>query len=210
MVPPGSVQREQHSWAPGPATRWAEGGTSQQRGAWCLLCWGGAGQGLDGRKDLPCPKGWLGSVVENQDLRPLPEPSPSLPLEGGGGGRAWGSRAFTVTHTQTQKYARLHTHTDTLVWIHPHSLIQRPALTHSCTRTDIHTCRHLNTRTGTHTMTHTHGTQAQVCIHKHTAAQMRTLTHRHPPSGTHRLLGSPQHPPPLRPNVTHTCRPLCP
>lgn len=45
----------------------------------------GLGKGLarvwPGQKGLPCPKGWLGSIAEDQGLRPLLEPSPSLLLE---------------------------------------------------------------------------------------------------------------------------------
>lgn len=117
VVPPGSVQREQHSWARGPATRWAEGSTQPAGRGLLLSVLGRAlARGWTGQEDLPCPKGWLGSVVENQDPRPLPEPSPSLLLEGGGGGeRAWGSRAFEQSHTHTRRetYTHLHIHTQT-------------------------------------------------------------------------------------------------
>lgn len=112
VVPPGSVQREQHSWAHGLATRWAEG-SAQPAGRGLLLSVLGRALARDqmGQEDLPCPKGWLGSVVENQDPKPLPESSPSPLLEGGGGGeRAWGSRAFTQSHTQTQREIRTLAH----------------------------------------------------------------------------------------------------
>lgn len=118
VVPPGSMQREEHSWARGPATRWAEGST-QWAGRGLVLSVLGRVLARDwtGQEDLPCPKGWLGSVAENQDPRPLLEPSPSLLLGGGGGGeRAWGSRAFTQSHRHghREKYTHLcpgHTHT---------------------------------------------------------------------------------------------------
>lgn len=82
MVSPGSVQREQHRWARGPSTRLGPGqrpASRERPGA--LQAGDRAGQGPDRSEGLPCPKGWLGSAAEDQDLRPLLEPSLSLLME---------------------------------------------------------------------------------------------------------------------------------
>lgn len=82
MVSPGSVQREQHSRAlvlpPGRAQ-----GSARLAGRG--LAFSGLRRGLardwTGQRGLPCPQGWLGSIAEDQGLRPLLEPSLSLLLE---------------------------------------------------------------------------------------------------------------------------------
>lgn len=82
MVSPGSVQREQHSWARGPSTRLGPGqrpASGERPGA--LQAGDKTGQRLDRSEGLPCPKGRPGSVAEDQDLRPLLEPSLSLLME---------------------------------------------------------------------------------------------------------------------------------
>lgn len=104
----------------GPPTRPGPGPQHRQGGAWCFPAGEGAGQGLRGQKGPPCPKGWLGSVVEDQDLRPLPEPSPSLTLEeeevwkGPGGKQSFHSQSHTHAFTK-RNTPHVHTHADTLI-----------------------------------------------------------------------------------------------
>ena len=81
VVSPGSMQREEHSR---PLSCHRPGkGCAQPAGRALVLSVLGRGLARDptGQKGPPRPKGQLGSVIEDQDPRPLPEPSPSLPLE---------------------------------------------------------------------------------------------------------------------------------
>lgn len=205
MVPPGSVQREQHSWARGPATRWAAPG--QQGGAWCFLCRGGRwpGTGQVRKTSLVPRPGWARSLQTE-----TPDPSRTFPEPAAGVRGRWGKglrkqSCHTQSHTDTEKSARSHVnrraHVDTHVFTHTHRH------KHWHTRALTHTGRHTRAHVLTHAPRH--------ALTGHTDTVTHTLTHRYVPSDAqtrpHMLTGDWLSPaaPPLGPSATHTCRPLC-
>lgn len=113
VVPPGSVQREQHSWARGPATRWAAPG--QQGGAWCFLWRGGRwpGTGQVRRTSLVPRPGWARSLkTETPDpSRTFPEPAAGVRGRWGKGLRKQSCHTQSHTHRHREKYTHVHART---------------------------------------------------------------------------------------------------
>lgn len=112
VVSPGSVQREQHSWAQCPSARMAQGRPSQQGGAGSFLGRGGADQGLNRAEGPSLSQGLarLSYLVPGPKAPSGTFPEPLLECKGGGE-RAWRRKSFqSFTHAHSERNVHLHTH----------------------------------------------------------------------------------------------------